>query len=70
MTAPIGALTASGVNDALGVAVAITGLGFGTARSTAVLRRANKAEIEQMGAIGFVFGLITATLSVTLLAIF
>jgi len=53
-----GTLSADGVNDYLGVAVAVTGLTVGAIRYWTVLRGASKRQVEYATAIGFFAGLV------------
>jgi hypothetical protein len=65
----VGAVTASGVNDYLGVAVAITGLFVGVSRYGAVLQGASKPGVERATGVGFFVGLLVSAIVIAYLAV-
>jgi hypothetical protein len=65
----LGAVTASGVNDYLGLAVAITGLFVGVARYGAVLQGLPRAKVERATGVGFFIGLLVSLAAVVYLAV-
>jgi len=65
----VGAISAKGLSDVLGLFALVTGLSVGFARYLAVLRGNSKKEIERATAYGFFYGLGASAMALFLFAV-